>query len=205
MPMMPTPLARRALLGAALLTAAALCHAEKADRDKPVNLEADRVTVDDINKVHVFEGRVTMSQGTLLIRGDKVVVKQDAEGYQSGVITANPGGLAYFRVKRDGKDEYTEGEAERIEHDAKADITKFLNRAWVKSGLDEVRGQYIMVDGRNANYSVTSGPAGGVTPGRDSRVRAIIQPKNKDKAAAQPAAPEQPVRLQIAPTLSNPK
>ena len=70
MPMMPTPLARRALLGAALLAAAALCHAEKADRDKPVNLESDRVTVDDINKVHVFEGRVTMSQGTLLIRGE---------------------------------------------------------------------------------------------------------------------------------------
>ena len=206
MPMKPTALACRALLGAAILAAALPSHAEKADRDKPVNLEADRVTVDDINKVHVFEGRVTLSQGTLVIRGDRIVVKQDAEGYQSGIATANPGGVAYFRVKRDGKDEYTEGEAERIEHDAKTEVTKFFNRAWVKSGLDEVRGQYIMVDGRNENYSVTSGPAGSVTPGRDNRVRAVIQPKNKDKAAAaEPASSGQPVRLQLAPGITNPR
>lgn len=204
--MNPIALARHAFLGAALCAAATLSHAEKADRDKPVNLEADRVTVDDINKVHVFEGRVTLSQGSLVIRGDKIVVKQDAEGYQSGIATANPGGVAYFRVKRDGKDEYTEGEAERIEHDAKTEITKFFNRAWVKSGLDEVRGQYIMVDGIKENYSVTSGPAGSIAPGRDSRVRAVIQPKNKDKAAApEPAASGQPVRLQIAPSITNPR
>jgi hypothetical protein len=69
--------------------------------------------------VHIFDGNVTLTQGTLVIRGDKLVVKQDAEGFQNGVATANPGNLARFRVKRDGKDEYVEGEAERIEHDAK--------------------------------------------------------------------------------------
>jgi len=198
----------RAVLCATLLAAALPCLAEKADRDKPVNLEADKVTVDDINKVHVFEGRVTLSQGTLVIRGDRIVVKQDAEGYQSGVATANPGGVAYFRVKRDGKEEYTEGEAERIEHDSKTEVTKFFNRAWVKSGQDEVRGQYIMVDGRNENYSVTSGPAGSVAPGRDSRVRAVIQPKTKDKGKdtdPQAASTGAPVRLQMAPGIANPR
>jgi lipopolysaccharide export system protein LptA len=35
-----------AVLGASLLTMPA--HAEKADRDKPINLEADTVTLDDI-------------------------------------------------------------------------------------------------------------------------------------------------------------
>jgi lipopolysaccharide export system protein LptA len=202
------PILRHGALCAVLLAFATHGHAEKADRDKPVNLEADKVTVDDINKVHVFEGRVTLSQGTLVIRGDRIVVKQDAEGYQSGVATANPGGVAYFRVKRDGKDEYTEGEAERIEHDAKTEITKFFNRAWVKSGLDEVRGQYILVDGRNENYSVTSGPSGTVAPGRDSRVRAVIQPKTKDKgkdADPQASPAGAPVKLQIAPSISNPR
>lgn len=201
--MMPIALSRHTLLGAALCAAATLCQAEKADRSKPVNLEADRVTVDDINKVHVFEGRVTLSQGSLVIRGDKIVVKQDAEGYQSGIATANPGAVAYFRVKRDGKDEYTEGEAERIEHDARTEVTKFFNRAWVKSGLDEVRGQYIMVDGIKENYSVTSGPAGSVTPGRDNRVRAVIQPKNKE--AEPQKAQGAPVQLQISPNIANPR
>lgn len=201
--MMPAQSITRTLLCAVLLAAATLSHAEKADRNKPVNLEADRVTVDEINKVHIFDGNVTLSQGTLVIRSDKLVVKQDAEGFKSGVATANPGNLARFRVKRDGKEEYVEGEGERIEHDAKTEITKFFNRAYVKSGLDEVRGQYIVFDGPNENYSVTSGPAGAVVPGRDNRVRAVIQPKNKPEAEAAPTG--QPVRLQIAPSMSNPK
>ncbi|MBX3678254.1 MAG: lipopolysaccharide transport periplasmic protein LptA [Rhodocyclaceae bacterium] len=201
--MTPAQSITRTLLCAALLAAATPGHAEKADRNKPVNLEADRVTVDEINKVHIFDGNVTLSQGTLVIRSDKLVVKQDAEGFKSGVATANPGNLAHFRVKRDGKDEYVEGEGERIEHDAKTEITKFFNRAYVKSGLDEVRGQYIVFDGPNENYSVTSGPAGTVLPGRDNRVRAVIQPKNKPEAEA--ASTGQPVRLQIAPSMSNPK
>lgn len=201
--MMPAEFAHRSLLCAALLIAAPLCHAEKADREKPVNLEADRATVDEINKVHVFDGNVTLTQGTLVIRSDKLVVKQDAEGFKTGVATADPGKLARFRIKRDGKDEYVDGEAERIEHDARTETTRFFNRAWVRSGQDEVRGQFIVFDGLNENYSVTSGPAGTVVPGRDNRVRAVIQPKSR--IAPETAAPGQPVRLQIAPNISSPK
>lgn len=194
--------AHRSLAAAATL--AFLCApalAERADRDKPVNLEADRVTVDDINKVQIFEGNVTLIQGTLVIRGERLVVTQDIAGFQSGVATGN---LARFRVKREGRDEYVEGEAERIEHDAKTEVTKFFDRAHVRSGQDEVRGRYIEYDGQAENYVVTSGPAGTVKPGRDSRVRAVIQPKNKDESAA-PAKPGEPVRLQLAPNLSNPR
>jgi lipopolysaccharide export system protein LptA len=202
--MMPAQFIPRSLLCAALLAAATLSHAEKADRNKPVNLEADRVTVDDVNKVHNFDGNVTLSQGTLSIRGDKLVVKQDAEGFQNGIATANPGNLARFRVKREGREEFIDGEAERIEHDAKTEVTKLFNRAYVKSGQDEVRGQYIVIDGQKETYSVTSGPSGTVVPGRDNRVRAVIQPKNKP-AAPEAAAPGQPVRLQMAPGISNPR
>jgi lipopolysaccharide export system protein LptA len=202
--MMPAQSIPRFLLCATLLAAATLSHAEKADRNKPVNLEADRVTVDDVNKVHNFDGNVTLSQGTLSIRGDKLVVKQDAEGFQNGIATANPGNLARFRVKREGREEFIDGEAERIEHDAKTEVTKLFNRAYVKSGQDEVRGQYIVIDGQKETYSVTSGPSGTVVPGRDNRVRAVIQPKNKP-AAPEAAAPGQPVRLQMAPGISNPR
>lgn len=197
------PPARRLLFCLALLAAAPPVLAEKADRDKPVNLEADRATVDDINKVHVYDGNVTLVQGTLVIRCDKLVVRQDAEGFQNGVCTAAPGKLARFRVKRDGKDEYVEGEGERIEHDAKSDTTRFFNRAWVKSGEDEVRGQYIVFDGIKEQYSVTSGPAGSVAPGRDNRVRAVIQPKNRPQPQAETGGA--PAGLQLAPALANPR
>ena len=199
--MMPDHFLPRTLLCTILLAAATFSYAEKADRRKPVNLEADRVTVDEVNKVHLFDGRVTLSQGTLAIRADKLVVRQDAEGFQNGIATGIPGNPARFRVKREGKEEFVEGEAERIEYDARSEVTKFFNHAVVRSGLDEVRGQYIVFDGQNEQYSVTSGPDGSVVPGRDNRVRAVIQPKSQ---AADAAAPGQPAQLQIAPTIRNP-
>ena len=133
--------------------------AEKVDRDKPVNLEADRIVIDDVKKVNVFEGNVQLVQGSLIIRSDKLVVTQDAEGFQNGVATGGPGGLARFRQKREGKNEFVDGEAERISHDGKAEKPSSFS-ARVKSGLDEVRGQYISYDGKNDNYVVSSGPAG---------------------------------------------
>ena len=181
--------------------------AERADRDKPVNLEADRITVDDAKQVHIFEGRVQLVQGSLIIRAEKLVVTQDAEGFQKGVATGGDAGLAHFRQKREGKDEYVDGEAERIEYDGRGEVAQFFARARVRSGLDEVRGQYISYDGKSEHYLVTNGPGGTVVApvdGKDSRVRAVIQPKNKnpkpgDKASGAAAA----TPLKAAPEINN--
>ncbi len=159
-------------------------HAEKADRGKPVNIEADRVTVDDKNKIHIFEGHVVLTQGTLTIRSDKLVVSQDAEGYQRGIATGGEGGLARFRQKREGKNEWVDGEGERIEHDARSELSQFFQRGRVKSGEDEVRGQYIQFNGVTETYLVTNGPNATTVPSQQSRVQVTIQPKKKDGAAA---------------------
>ena len=118
-------------------------HAERADRDKPVNLEADRVTVDDIKQVATFEGNVVLTQGTLKITGDRMVVKQDADGFQYGTAWGN---LASFRQKREGYDEYIEGWAQRIEYDGKAEKVQMFERAYLKKTNDDVRGNYISYD-----------------------------------------------------------
>lgn len=173
------------LLAVLLFVSGSAC-AERADRDKPVHLEAARVTVDDVKRTHVFEGNVVLSQGTLMIRTAKLVVTQDAEGFQKGVATGGEGGLARFRQKREGKDEYIEGEAERIEYDSRGEKAEFFTRAFVRSGADEVRGHYISYDGRTEQYLVTATPGAG--PGsKDGRVTAIIQPKNAKPAAPAPA------------------
>ena len=185
-------------LVALLLTACSMSvHAEKADREKPINLEADRISMDDVQKVQIFEGNVVLTQGTLQIKTSKLVVTQDADGFQKGVAIGGANGLARFRQKREGRDEYIDGEAERIEHDARDEKTEFFVRAWVKSGLDEVRGHYIFYDALTEKYLVTNGrgETKEATGAPQARVRAIIQPKGKNaptennKAEAAKAAP----------------
>jgi lipopolysaccharide export system protein LptA len=193
-------------LAGAMFTVTAV-RAEKADRDKPVNIEADRVSVDDVKKVQVFEGNVQLVKGTLIIRAERIVVTQDDDGYQRGVATGTASTPPRFKQKREGQDDYIEGEGERIEHDARAEKTEFFNRAWVKSGLDEVRGQFISYDALTEKYFVTSGPNGTrAQPGSGERVRAVIQPKNKEAAAptSRPATTPAPA-LKVAPGIATPR
>ena len=197
-----------AIAGIAGATLAAFpSHAEKADRDKPVNIEADRVSVDDVKKTQVFEGNVQLVKGTLIIRAERIVVIQDDDGYQRGVATGTASVLPHFRQKREGQDDYIDGEGERIEHDAKAEKTEFFNRAWVRSGLDEVRGQFISYDALTEKYFVTSGPNGTrAQPCSGERVRAVIQPKKQDGAppASRPSTTPAPV-LKVAPGIATPR
>lgn len=182
-----------------LLLSAAPALAEKADRDRPLLLDAGLLTVDDAKKIRIFTGDVKISQGSLTILCEKLVVSDDLEGLQSGVATGGPGGLARFRQKREGRDEYIEGEAERIVYDGKAEKTEFFLRAHIKSGRDEVRGQYISYDGKSENYVVSSGPNGSsaaATSDKSNRVRAVIQPRKGDDQAkpARPASETVPLK-----------
>lgn len=182
---------------ATLTFAAGPALAEKADREKPINLEADRVTVDDIKQISTFEGNVVLTQGTLVIRGDRMEVRQDNQGFKQGVTWGN---LAYFRQKRDGYDEYIEGWAERIEYDSRADKMQMFNRASMKKGTDEIRGNYISYDARTEFFQVIGGGAKtAAAENPDGRVRAVIQPKPKDKPAAQPPLPLKPDANLTAP------
>jgi lipopolysaccharide export system protein LptA len=178
---LPVPLSMPILVATLGLSAAPV-WADRSDRDKPVNLEANRITIDEGKKVQILEGNVVLVQGTLTIRAEKLVVTQDANGFQKGVAYSGAGRLATFRQKREGKDEYIDGEAERIEYDSKADKAELFDKAYIKSGLDEVQGQYISYDAKTENYLVTGGsPAAGAGKGgRQERVRAVIQPKNRD-------------------------
>ena len=163
------------------LSVPTITWAERADRDKPVNLEADRVDLDDAKKEAVFVGNVTLTQGTLTIKADKIIVKQDATGFQYGIAQGKP---AHFRQKLEASDEYIEGFAERLEYDGKADKMQMFTNARIQRGGDEVRGDYISYNAVTEFFQVIGGGKSASTTGNpQGRVRAVIQPKPKPPGA----------------------
>jgi len=173
---------RRVLRFCAILAAclvAAPAAAEQADREKPIHLEADRMTVDDAKQVAVFEGNVKLTQGTMSIRADKIVVRQDADGFQHGTAYGRP---AIFRQKREGADEYIEGFGERMEYDGRADKIELFTEARIMRGQDEVRGSYISYNAVTEFFKVE----GGSPQKPEGRVRAVLQPKAKQEPAPKP-------------------
>ena len=156
--------------------------AEKADRDKPTNIEADRMSSDDARRMSIFEGNVVLTNGTMVVRADRIVVRQDADGFQFATAYGKP---VQFRQKGDAKGGkegiWTEGEALRIEVDGRNERVELFERARVTRGEDVVNGEYIFVDQRTEFFSVSA--AKGATPtSPGGRVKAVIQPKTKMEA-----------------------
>lgn len=187
---------------AAILLAAtpAATLAENADRSKPINLEADSVTVDDLAKISTYQGHVRLSQGTLLILADTLIVTEDKDGFSHGSARGNP---ASFRQKREGLDEYVEGYGQRIEYDSRNDRLELFNLARMKRNQDEVRGNFISYDGKTELFKVLGGGKEVAPPGKETgRVRAVIQPKaQKDMPSEKPA----PLPLTGAASIAQPQ
>ena len=167
---------KRTLLALALL-AAFPAWSEKADRDKPTQIEANRMSADDTKRMNVFEGNVVLTKGTIAVRADRIVVRQDAEGFQHTTATGTP---VRFKQRQDPKEGekvglWMDGEANRVEIDDRKQTIELFENARVNRGGDEVAGNYIFVDQRSDFFSVTAGKGDkGEKPGR---VRATIQPK----------------------------
>jgi lipopolysaccharide export system protein LptA len=172
----------------ALLTSPA--HAERADKDKPMNVEADNMSYDDLKQVNIFTGHVIVTKGTIIIKADRVEVHQDPEGYQYATGTSNGSPLAYFRQKRDTPDTYVQGNALRIDYDGKNDVTTLTGRALVQKlqGLatvvDEVHGTVVRYDGENDFYTAQSGSDNSGPGNPTGRVHAVLVPQGAASEAA---------------------
>jgi lipopolysaccharide export system protein LptA len=185
------------LLLLAALAWQGLASAEKADRNKPMNVESDALRYDDLKQSSIFTGRVVLTKGTILIRGAQIDVRQDAEGYQFGLVTAEPGKLAFYRQKREGLDEFIEGEGETIEYDSRADTVKFINKAQLRryQGAtlnDEMTGAVILYNNTTDVFTI-DGALSKSAPG--GRVRAMLTPKPD----ASPVSPK-PAGMPLRPT-----
>jgi lipopolysaccharide export system protein LptA len=163
----------KAILVALAALAAPCVHAEKTDKDKPTNIESNRMSSDDTRRMNLFEGNVVLTKGTLTVRADRIVVHQDAEGFQFTTATGMP---VRFRQRQDPKDGkeggWMEGAAQRIEMDDRNENIELFDHARVNRDGDEVTGNYIFVDQRSDFFSVNAGKG---APG--GRVKAVIQPK----------------------------
>jgi lipopolysaccharide export system protein LptA len=179
--------ARCPLIALCLALGASAAWAERADRDKPMQVEADRLQHDENRQFSEFIGSVQAYKGTMVLRAERLEVQQDAQGRQQARFTAAPGQRVFFRQKREGLNEFIEGEAEQADYDSQADLMTLSRRAEVRilrdgKTADQILGQRIVY--RNADEVITVDGKPQDNAGR-SRVRVIMAPRT---AASEPAS-----------------
>jgi lipopolysaccharide export system protein LptA len=173
-------------LQALLVLASGPAFAERADKNKPIQIEADSAVYDDAKKIMRIEGRVVVTKGTLVMRAAKIEQREDASGNQFMIATSKPNERVFFRQKRDGVEEFMEGEAERIEYDGKLDTVRLSGRAVMRRlrgsvVADESVGSLIVFNNATETLSLNGAPATANAP--QQRVRLMLTPK-ADAAAA---------------------
>ena len=172
------------------LALAAPVRAERNDRLQRIVIEANQSGQLDLQKqVVVYSGNVVITQGTMAIRADKVEVRQLPSGYYTAVAFGSANKPSTFRQKRDGVDEFIEGEAERLEYDGKSDTIRFVNRAQLRrlrgaKTADEVSGNLITYDATTEKMSIVGGGVP-TASNPNSRVQAVLTPNDDSQAAAE--------------------
>ena len=189
----------RWLVGAGLLAGLGgmmvpCAFAEKADKALPMNAQADAMRHDDQKQVTHLTGNVVITKGSIVMRGASIEVRVDAQGNQSAVITGAAGKPAFFRQKRDGLNEFIEGEAEQIDYDGKADNVKLNRRAILRryaeaALVDELKGSQITYDNATDRYFVDGGASNASAVNPSGRVTAVI--------GAKPSAKPEPVKAAV--------
>jgi lipopolysaccharide export system protein LptA len=194
-------------LGCALtaLAVAGAVQAELADKNAPMNIEADALRYDDVNRTSTFTGNVVITKGSIVMRGRRVVVRQDEQGNQFGTITGDDKAQGFFRQKREGLEEWIEGHGDRIEYDSQKETVRFEGNAALRRFRgtqlnDESLGSVITYNSATEVFTVQGGKPSRTAQNPSGRVRAMLTPIPKDEPApSTPTAP--PANLRASPQI----
>ncbi len=166
-------------------------HAEKADSDKEIDIRCDYSVNDDVKMIRTCTGNVILTQGTLIMKGTKLVVTESPDGWDFYTLYAPNGGLATMRQKRDGgPDLWVEGEAaNRITYDQKTGVASMYEHAKARSlngkvKTDEATGPFLTYNSLTEIVTGAMSPDG-VAKGEERPI-VIIQPHHPPSGASTP-------------------
>ena len=148
-----------------------------ADRNEPINIEADSATLNESSGISTYRGNVHLRQGTLNLHGDEMTVQLRDDRIEKIVLTGKP---ATYVQRPDDAGEEQHAEAGRIEYYASDDRMVLLDNARIwQSGKDQFSSDRIVFN--LADNTVNAG--GGSS---SDRVRITLQPRKSDDTADTP-------------------
>lgn len=160
-----------------------VAFAEKADQDKPLILEAEKVSVNDVKQIYELNGQILLIKGSIVVTGEDGHIEVDPEGYEFVDVKGSPETIASFRQRREGvADEFMQGTANQVTYNAKTEVLTLTGDASLKrllnvQMLDQLRGWKIEYDDVKQYYRVT--PPNNAKPDDLPLARAILSPRRK--------------------------
>lgn len=160
------------LLLATLLVLPLAAQALPEDRQQPIRISADRASMNERTGVTVYTGNVEIIQGSMVIRGAKIVLHRSDAGVQRIISTGSP---AQFQQKPSADQPLTKAYGERMDYRVTEQEITITESARVDQGQDTFTGERIVY---NMEKAVVN--AFGSNSDSGQRVQMVIQPKPED-------------------------
>lgn len=143
-----------------------------ADKNEPLQIEADQASIDDAKGETIYEGNVDVIQGTLHLNADKIILTYD-KNKQVDMIRAE-GKPAHFKQRPDNKSYDVKASAHVMEFKIKLDILNLRVNAKIEQGKDTFTGQNITYEAKRGLIKAN----GGETGKEKGRVKVTVQPNS---------------------------
>ncbi len=140
-----------------------------SDRNQPIKIKADSVSLNEKTGISVYKGNVVFTQGSLILKGSKVVIHQPDGKVSKIIVTGKP---ARFQQQQDNAKQLVKAEAGKMEFITRDEKVYLSQNAFVAQGENLLKGNKIEYNTRNSTVSAK---------GKDSnnRVTTVIEPDSK--------------------------
>lgn len=125
-----------------LLTLPGHVLAKTGDTDQPMHIESNNQSLDITNNVATFTDNVTITQGTIKIVADKVVVTSPQGDQSKAIINAYGNPLTFYQLQDDGLP--IEGYSNQMKYELELEKITLTGNAYISQLDSHVKGDNIV-------------------------------------------------------------
>ena len=167
-------------LAGSLLAASLPALALTGDTDQPIHIESDQQSLDMQGNIVTFTGNVIVTQGSIKINADKVVVTRPGGEKGKEVIDGYGNPATFYQMQDNGKP--VKGHAAKMHYELQSDFVVLTGNAYLEQVDSNIKGDKITYLVKEQKMQAFSEKGKRVTT---VLVPSQLQDKNKDQAPAQ--------------------
>ncbi|AKH68861.1 lipopolysaccharide transport periplasmic protein LptA [Spongiibacter sp. IMCC21906] len=164
---------QRGLITAILLSIAGTAYCLPDDRNQAINLSSDRATYE--NNQGIYSGNVKMSQGSLKIEADKLVIVESNRKVEKVIAHGRP--AKFEQQPREGEGVVI-ASANTVEYKLNDEEILLQKNASITHQGSKISGDRVVYSGKKQTVVADGGSAA-----ENGRVKMTLQPQNPDDNA----------------------
>ena len=160
-------LSLKLVLTSALLAASLPALAKTGDTDQPIHIESDQQSLDMQGNIVTFTGNVIVTQGTIKLNAEKVVVTRPGGEKGKEVIDGYGNPATFYQMQDNGKP--VKGRASQMYYELQNDFVVLTGNAFLEQVDSNIKGDKI-------TYLVKEQKMQAFSQGESKRVTTVLVP-----------------------------